>query len=786
MKKSFTINIIKIYVLILYLTLINIELKAQLNCYDNPSFEGTSQAHVAPSPWNTCWGSPDTQPGQWGITLPASNGNTYVSFLLSNNYTYVEGVTQPLDSCMIAGETYTFNVDLAFSTTYNTASPGDCYGSFAVWGGNSACHRGELLYCSGEIWNTNWQTYTITFTPTQNWCYIGFSPCYIHDCNGYVNIMMDNISCIAPQPPELSIDVTNVSCYGLCDGSLTANINSGTPPYTYNWSNGCNTQVCNNLCPGTYYLTVIDSMGEQDTASAIVSEPPILAINLSTNNVSCFGYSNGNASVSVSGGTTPYSYQWSNGQTTSSISNLTIGNYFITVTDNNGCIDSNSVTINQPPLLVITANANPSLICQGSNSILSTNGANTYSWSNGMTGSNITVTPSNSTTYTVTGTNTDGCTATTTITVSVNPIPDISPTSDQTLCHNTQTTAINFTSSVINTAFNWTNNNTSIGLAASGSGNIPSFTVTNTGSSPQTATVIATPSFTNNGLTCTGNSDTFLITVNPVPDIAPLSDQSLCANQLTTPVSFISTVNNTLFSWINDNPSIGLPSSGSGNIPSFTVLNEGLDLQIATIIVTPSFTNNGVTCTGASETFLINVFPLAIARFSILPRIVKEEDGRVQVIDESIGANIWYYDFGVNDDQNDIFTEREPMYIYTNAGNYIIMQIVNNQYNCPDTAYNDVTVKPSIIFWLPNAFTPNEDDQNETFFPLGFNVPIEDYEFRIFDRWGKQLFYTTDINVGWDGKFNGEYVKQDVYVYSIKVKLEDGPHVFRGPVYILH
>ncbi|HNQ20393.1 MAG TPA: SprB repeat-containing protein, partial [Bacteroidales bacterium] len=372
MKKSFTINIIKIYVLILYLTLINIELKAQLNCYDNPSFEGTSQAHVAPSPWNTCWGSPDTQPGQWGITLPASNGNTYVSFLLSNNYTYVEGVTQPLDSCMIAGETYTFNVDLAFSTTYNTASPGDCYGSFAVWGGNSACHRGELLYCSGEIWNTNWQTYTITFTPTQNWCYIGFSPCYIHDCNGYVNIMMDNISCIAPQPPELSIDVTNVSCYGLCDGSLTANINSGTPPYTYNWSNGCNTQVCNNLCPGTYYLTVIDSMGEQDTASAIVSEPPILAINLSTNNVSCFGYSNGNASVSVSGGTTPYSYQWSNGQTTSSISNLTIGNYFITVTDNNGCIDSNSVTINQPPLLVITANANPSLICQGSNSILST------------------------------------------------------------------------------------------------------------------------------------------------------------------------------------------------------------------------------------------------------------------------------------------------------------------------------------------------------------------------------------------------------------------------------
>ncbi len=187
-----------------------------------------------------------------------------------------------------------------------------------------------------------------------------------------------------------------------------------------------------------------------------------------------------------------------------------------------------------------------------------------------------------------------------------------------------------------------------------------------------------------------------------------------------------------------------------------------------------------------SETFLINVYPIAIARFSIFPLITTEDDGRVQVIDESIGGNSWYYDFGVNDDQNDIFTDREPTYIYTNAGNYTIMQIVNNQYNCPDTAYNDVTVNPSIIFWLPNAFTPNEDDQNEFFMPFGFNVSPLEYEFRIFDRWGKQLFYTTDINVGWDGTYKGKLVKQDVYVYSIKVILEDGPQEFRGSVYVLY
>ncbi|MGB4604426.1 MAG: hypothetical protein WBI08_08385, partial [Bacteroidales bacterium] len=414
-------------------------------------------------------------------------------------------------------------------------------------------------------------------------------------------------------------------------------------------------------------------------------------------------------------------YLWSTGETTPTITinpqnfnDSTIQCYVTPPDVPTGCGFWYTFPINVNPLPIINVTSNPSIICYGESSLLSVNGANTYVWSHSL-GSGITktVTPTTSTTYSVTGTDINNCSNTATITVTVNPIPDISITADQTLCHNTQTTPINFTSSVTNTVFNWTNNNTTIGLAASGNGNIPSFTVTNTGPSPQIATIIATPSFTNNGLTCTGNSDTFLITVNPIPDVASVSDQSLCAKLLTTPINFISTVNNTLFSWINDNPSIGLASSGNGNIPSFTVINESLELQTATIIVTPSFTNNGVTCTGVSETFLINVYPLTIAGFSVLPNHTSEDDGLVNIIDYSIGATSWYYDFGVEDDVNDIFTEREPIYRYNYEGNYTIMQIVNNQYNCPDTAYNDVIVKPSIIFYIPNAFTPNEDDKNE-------------------------------------------------------------------------
>ena len=107
----------------------------------------------------------------------------------------------------------------------------------------------------------------------------------------------------------------------------------------------------------------------------------------------------------------------------------------------------------------------------------------------------------------------------------VNPTTDITPTSAQTLCHNTQTTAINYTTSVPNTVFNWINNNSSIGLAANCTVDISSFTVTNSGTAPQTSTIIETPSFTNYGLTCTGQSDTFLIIENPEPALTnPTTD----------------------------------------------------------------------------------------------------------------------------------------------------------------------------------------------------------------------------------------------------------------------
>ena len=193
--------------------------------------------------------------------------------------------------------------------------------------------------------------------------------------------------------------------------------------------------------------------------------------------------------------------------------------------------------------------------------------------------------------------------------VTVNPTPTVNPVASQTVCNGAMTNPVNFTGAVAGTVFHWTNTNPAIGLAASGTGNIGSFTAQNPGLSSITATIVVTPSFTFNGVTCEGPPQTFTITVNPTPGVNPVGNQSLCSGDLTAPVIFSGAVPGTVFNWVNNNPAIGLAASGTGNIPAFTALNGGATTLVATITVTPAFTNNAVLCNGAPFLFTITVYP---------------------------------------------------------------------------------------------------------------------------------------------------------------------------------
>jgi hypothetical protein len=222
----------------------------------------------------------------------------------------------------------------------------------------------------------------------------------------------------------------------------------------------------------------------------------------------------------------------------------------------------------------------------------------------------ITVTPS----YTNAGVT---CTGTPrTFTITVNPTATVTAITSQVICNGSPTTALNFSSPTTGgtIVYNWTNNATSIGLTASGTGNIASFNAVNNGTAPVVATITVTPSYTNAGVTCTGTPGIFTYTVNPTATVNAVANQVLCNNSATTAITFSSptTGGTIVYNWTNNTPSIGLAASGTGNIASFNAMNTGTAPVTATITVTPTFTNAGVSCTGVPQTFNVTVNPTAV------------------------------------------------------------------------------------------------------------------------------------------------------------------------------
>ncbi len=313
------------------------------------------------------------------------------------------------------------------------------------------------------------------------------------------------------------------------------------------------------------------------------------------------------------------------------------GSYQLALDDgtNVGCAiaNSNPAVLNVNPLPSVTS-ASSGVICSGvaqNYTITSSLSGTTYSWDRatvpGITEAGVSNQSANPITETLTNTTTSpilvtylisptasSCPgATFTYTVTVNPVSTVDAVTNQTVCNGDPTNAVTFSSPTSggSIVYNWTNNTPSIGLAASGTGNIASFTGVNAGSAPVTATITITPSYTN-GNTCAGTPVTFTITINPSATVNTTSNQTICNGAPTTAVTFSSptTGGSIVYNWTNNTPSIGLAASGAGNIASFTAVNGGSAPVTATITVTPFYTN-GNTCAGTPVTFTITVNPSA-------------------------------------------------------------------------------------------------------------------------------------------------------------------------------
>jgi len=238
--------------------------------------------------------------------------------------------------------------------------------------------------------------------------------------NGYVSITYLNL------PLSIAISSqTNVLCFG-GKGSATADsATGGVPHYTYSWSpNGGTNLTASNLTAGSYTVTATDNHGCTATASVIITQPSALSVSANvTANVLCNGGSNGGISSVVNGGTSPYTYLWSNLQNTPNITGLSAGTYTLNVTDNNGCTGSATVTITQPNALSVNANVTANVACNGggnasASSVVSGGTLSyTYSWSDANTQTTIAATGLSAGIYTVTVTDACGSSATASATI---------------------------------------------------------------------------------------------------------------------------------------------------------------------------------------------------------------------------------------------------------------------------------------------------------------------------------------------------------------------------------
>ncbi len=158
------------------------------------------------------------------------------------------------------------------------------------------------------------------------------------------------------QQSDLSISLSqnNVSCFGGSNGSIDLTATGTALPITYFWSIGATTQDLNGMAAGTYTVTVSDGLGCTRTGSAVLTQPFDLNIVPTIAPVSCFGLSDGQIAVSVSGGTPFYDYMWSNGATSQTIFGLAAGTYTVTVTDVNGCTKTSAVLVNEPAQITFT------------------------------------------------------------------------------------------------------------------------------------------------------------------------------------------------------------------------------------------------------------------------------------------------------------------------------------------------------------------------------------------------------------------------------------------------
>ncbi len=547
------------------------------------------------------------------------------------------------------------------------------------------------------------------------------------------------ISAFVDQPVALGgiTSTTDVLCFGNSNGTATVSGAGGISPYTYLWQNGQTGKTITGLSGGFYSVTITDSNNCTSILSATVNPPFPLSAAPTVTDETC-GNGNGVIAANVSGGTIPYSYLWSNGQTGAAATGLPSGLYSVTITDNNGCDTTSSATVNGIAKALVNINSENAK-CFGSNNGQATANASggqtpyLYLWSNGQT--TLANTGLISGFYYVTVTDGNNCQTIDSVFISQ---PD---------------TLITTISSLVNVSCNGGNNG-SAGISANG-GTSPYSFLWSGGQTTQLISGLAAGSYSVSLTDSFGCTATQTVIINEPSQltlgITPNSPCGAIAGEATASVTGGTSPYN--FLW----------SDGQTGITA-TALNPGTyDLTITDL--------NG--CSANSSTTIF-IAPLPVIKTTNDTTVFQESEVLVGAV-ASGGSTPYSYIWSTNPPETNQFFSVTPQDTTT----YYVT--VTNSAGCASIDSVKINVEFKFIIFLPTMFSPNADGNNDVLWVRGLG--IKEISLIIYDRWGEKVFdsglvaWGGDRTIGWDGKFKGKQMNTAVFVYMLKATMKDGKSI---------
>lgn len=584
------------------------------------------------------------------------------------------------------------------------------------------------------LWSNGAVTANIEDVPAGNYSVT------VTDDNGCT--ISDNLTLIEPAAPlALSTVVTDVDCYGNNTGSIDLTITGGTYPYEQLWSNSASfvmidtTEDISNQYADSYTVLVTDDNGCTETLTSTINQPAQpLAITGIVDDANCFGLNDGAIDATVTGGTTTYSYSWSNGATTEDLTAILAGSYTLTVTDLNGCVESMSFEVDEPIAPLSIATFVTDVDCNGDNTGIleaEVQGGTmpyTYAWSNGETTAEITDLLAG--TYTLTVTDAQGCTAFTGATVNEPTALVVTPTVTDASCYGFDDGQIILTISggVQPYYFDWGNQN-----------NI----------------LLNNPSETLDGLI----ANDYFIRVRDANGC--VSEQIVTVGE---PNPYVATYIITDVDCNgNATGAIDLTYSG-GTAPYSTVWSDGQTTEDAVNLVAGMYTFTGTDTQGC---ILSDSIYIAEPDSIQISYTIEE----VSCIDQT-DASIYVTPFGGTAPYSYSWSDGTTNQNATDLAPGFYTLTITDDNTCVQTFDFEIMINPDECLDIPNTITPNGDNYNDTWYIENIDL-YPNAMVKIFNKWGNEIFSSEGVYEPWDGTHHGNPLPSTVYYYIIKLNNPD-------------